>query len=726
MLVRCKEKRELGTADPARVGETEEAPPEFLSSPILRWDMPNAPEFVCDVVNLADFNLTADRYAIKSGKQVLARLFESDNGGYRSEPEQLVIPAEHPEFIATIVDDAGNSPGSQLVALWDPVEEVELFELAGRRIPNSDGARLTSGKGYGILASADLETEPPNLPFRQIGKGDYAKKLHLAIGDADRDVSVSLEGEEIWRSGTPSPSRVAKPEPDWATGVNVRMEPSNRIDLSVASPVSVSVFGFDENTSVTYIRIGARPMEFDMLEDGAFETERFDILSFLSPKSDTPSLEVKIGLRRHDRRVNIARTIHPQVSGALRFAANGWQAVHPDDPMPASDAKQYAYRILPPPSDRRDIALMEGAVFLRRLWKTPRPFDSVGGYGAPLSVRAPYNWVELSDLLTIADEVYDPGVIETSLLDDRGFIRLWLSQPLEPGDLHNVAFWTPGAPPVISPAQETVSHPDGALHIWDVPCPDWFSDYEGFAAISYDGVRLGGRWRAVPYLAMIDDDALALETAAMLRWMRAPIVSQSWVHDVRVFAHRHPASALRAWLGDDGLPDSLSHADMSEHWTSAVRQIFSEWTPNAQESVSAMREFGREGGDADGNKIFWALWKLSRLTPVLMGRAASPLIRVDGMATIIHRLRRQIAELPSNSTEDAIQRREEELLNQVSEQMGMNTRFLEHGIVNRVLDSLDYSALSAADARNLETALNVPPFREYLSLRILSRLANMR
>jgi len=159
---------------------------------------------------------------------------------------------------------------------------------------------------------------------------------------------------------------------------------------------------------------------------------------------------------------------------------------------------------------------------------------------------------------------------------------------------------------------------------------------------------------------------------------------------------------------------------------SAVRQIFSEWTPSARESVSAMREFGREGGQGDGDKVFWAMWKLSRLTPVLMGRVARSLIRVGGMARIIHRLRLQIAELPSNSTKYAIQRREEELLNQVSDQMGRDTRFLEHGIVNRVLDSLDYSELSAADARNLETALNVPPFREYLSLRILSRLANMR
>ena len=96
------------------------------------------------------------------------------------------------------------------------------------------------------------------------------------------------------------------------------------------------------------------------------------------------------------------------------------------------------------------------------------------------------------------------------------------------------------------------------------------------------------------------------------------------------------------------------------------------------------------------------------------------------MATIIHHLRRQIAELPSNSTEYAIQRREEELLNQVSEHMGRDTRFLERGIARQALDSLDGFTLSAADARNLETALNVPPFREYLSLRILSRLANMR
>ena len=723
LLKRSQDRPELGTADPGRLVETEETPPEFLSPPILRWDMPAASEFVCDIVNLADFDLTADRYVVRSGKQVLARLFESRDGGYRSDPEQLVIPAAHPEFTATIVDDAGDSPGSQLVTLWDSMEEVELFNLnTGRLVPESDGFQLGSGSRYGLLASADLEVEPAGLRFHLVGSGDYPKKLYLVEGGATQDVSVRLEGEEIWRSGSPASGRDTRVEPDWAASVTPQLTPSNRLDLSGDPSVSVSVFGLDDDTSVTYVRIGARPLGFERLEDGAFCTENFNILSLLSPKSANPGLEVKIGLRRQDERANVTRNLALQISGALRFTADGWQSVPPSDPMPASDAKQYAYRILPPPSDRRgDLALMEGPVLLRRLWTMPRPFDSIGGYGAPLSVRAPYNWVERDDLLTISDEVYDPGFIEAYLADSEGSVTLWLSQPLEPGELHSVAFWSPGAPPFISPAQGAVSHPDGSLDVWDVQCPEWFSDSEGLVAISYDGVRLGGNWPAVPFEIAAVDDGGALQTAAMLRWLHAPIVSRAWIEPIRKFAHRHPAAALRAWLGDDGLPDTLSHADMSDHWMSAVRQIFSEWTPSASEAVSILNELGQEAGQ--GNS-YAALWKLSRLTPILMGKVVRALIKFPQVRGGIHTMRLQMAELPPEAIDADIGTREGELLNQVADLMGMNATFLERGIAHRALDSLDGSTLSVADRRNLETALNVPPFREYLSLRILSRLAN--
>ena len=663
LLERCRDRLDLGTADPGRMGETEETPPEFLGSPRLRWEMPAAPEFVCDIVNLADFDLAADRYLVMSGKQVLATLLQSGDGSYRSTAEQLVIPADRPEFMTTIVDDAGDSPGSQLVTLWDPMEEVELFDLnTGRLKPNSDGVPLASSRKYGLLTSPDLEVEPADLPFHRMAAGDYAKKLYLATGVAEQEVAVGLEGEEIWRSGSPVTDRDTKAEPGWSADVTVQLMPSNRIDLSNSTPISVSVFGLDEDTSLTYIRTGARPLWFERLEDGTFATEGFDILSILSPKSATPRLEVKIGLRRHDQHANIVRNLTPQLSGVLRFTAEGWRAVRPNEPMPASDAKQYAYRMLAPLSDRKDLAMMEGPVFLRRLWTVPRPFDSIGGYGAPLGIRAPYNWVEDLDLLTVSDEVYDPGIVETSLFDRRGVIRLWLSQPLEPGKLHSVVFWTPGTPPVTSPTQGSVSHPDDSLDVWDVPCPDWFSDHEGFAAISYDGVRLGSRWSVVPPRITTVDDTAALETAAMFRWMHTPIVSRAWIDAIRGFAHRHPAASLRAWLGDDGLPSGLSHTPSGEQWMSAVRQIFSEWTPSERKAASVMLGIGREAGPRNVDKVYWALWKLLRLTPVLMGRVVRPLVRRRDIREVIHHLRLQTAELPLGSTRADIERREEELL----------------------------------------------------------------
>ena len=723
LLERSRDRLDLGTADPGRLGETEETPPEFLSPPRLRWDMPAAPEFVCDVVNLADFDLTTDRYMVRSGKQVLARLFESD-GGYRSVPEQIVTPASHPEFTASIVDDAGDSPGSQLATLWDSTEDVELFNLnTGRLIPESDGFQLGSGSRYGLLASADLEVEPAGLRFQMVGSGGYPKKLYLVDGGASQDVSVRLEGEEIWRSGSPAFGRDTGVEPDWAAGVAPQLMPSNRIDLSGDLSVSVSVFGLDDDTSVTYVRVCARPLGFERLEDGAFGTESLDILSLLSPKSADTGLEVKIGLRRQDQRATVTRNLALRIRGALRFTADGWQAVRPSDPMPASDAKQYAYRILPPRTRRNDIALMEGPVFLRRLWTTPRSLDSIGGYGAPLSVRAPYNWVGDHDLLTISDEVYDSGIIEASLADSEGSVRLWLSQPLEPGELHSVIFWSPGAAPLILSAQGSVSHPDGSLDVWDVECPEWFSDSEGLVAISYDGARLGGNWPTAPFEIAEVDDGDALRTAAMLRWLHTPIVSRAWIESIREVAHRHPAAALRAWLGDDGLPSGLLHSDLNEHWMSAVRQIFSDWTPGANAAVSILNELGQEDGQSNS---YAALWKLSRLTPILMGKVVRALIKVPQMQSGIHTMRLQMAELPLGSTDAAITAREGELLNQVADQMGMNPRFLERGIARPALDSLDGSTLSVSDRRNLETALNVPPFREYLSLRILSRLANLR
>ena len=597
LIKRARERLDLGTSDPVQAAESEQVPPEFIATPRLRWDNSSKPEFVSHIENLADIELDSGRYLIQSGKTTLAMLFRNSDGSYSVNPEEIILPTHSHELMVNMVDDLGHSPANQLVMLWDPTEEVSIFDLStGRSI--SEDSRLASGKEYGLLLSNDLEVAPAGLPFHNVGGSSRSKRIYRVAELANRPVSVKLSDEIIWKSEPGlKPDKPSSIEPpNWTKDMNVQVMPSNQIDLANALPVSLSIAGIDEEVSLTYIRVGAQPLDFVKSENGAYDSVPFDILARLSPKTATPAFEVKVGLRRNGEHESVARSLVLSVKGVLRMTNSGWQAVSPSESQSTSEAKQSAYRILYPGiGDRKDFALMEGSVFLSKLWTIPRPIHSIGGYGAPLGVRRPYNWVSDRDLLTVVEEVYDQGVVETAIAGQSGILRIYLNQPLEPGELHKMVFWNPGNPSDFLSAEELVSHPDDALDIWDVRCPDSFVSENGFIAISYDGARIGAYWMSSPYLGMVMQPD-ALETAAMLRWMRAPILSQSWSDEVRGLAYLHPAHTLKAWLDESGLPAGIYHGPEGEQWKSAIRRIFSAWNPDRRTALSVLRELGQDNG----------------------------------------------------------------------------------------------------------------------------------
>ena len=93
------------------------------------------------------------------------------------------------------------------------------------------------------------------------------------------------------------------------------------------------------------------------------------------------------------------------------------------------------------------------------------------------------------------------------------------------------------------------------------------------------------------------------------------------------------------------------------------------------------------------------------------------------MVDVIHEMRSMVAELPRGATYFDFEQQDRELLEQVSEQMGIDDNFIAN-IVRKVLPNLDYSDLSTVDRNNAQVALNIAPFREYLGLRVLSSLLN--
>ena len=624
LLTRARERLELGTSEAGQTSETEieQAPPQFLSAPRLRWNSPSQPTFVSHIQNLADLELDSDRYLINSGSKTLSRLFRNDDGSYNPNPEEIVIPTESPELMLTMVDDLGDSPASQLVTLWDPTEEVTIFDLStGRSI--SEDSRLASGKEYGLLLSNDLELAPAGLPFHSVGGNSHSKRLYRVTELANRPVSVSLGGDSIWQSqpGTELPAAI-EVEPDWAKSVTVVLRPSNQIDLANLSPVSLYISDLDDETHVTYVRAGAQPLDFEKSNTGAYITAEFDLFDRLLPKTATPSFQIKLGLRRDNDEVGVMRSLVLSIMGVMRMTDSGWHTVNASESLSVADANRNACRLIHRSVGKsNDLALMEGSVFLSRLWTIPRPIHSIGGYGAALGVRSPYNWVRDHHLLTVANEVYDRGVVETMIAGQNGTLRIYLNQPLEPGELHKMVFWTPGKSPTLLPAQVSVTCPDDALDIWDVRCPEEFMDEEVFIAISYSGARIGAWWPVFPYQVFAGVEPVdARETAAMLRWIHAPILSTAWFDEVRAFAHHHPAHTLKAWLEEDGLPDGLDHGAEGEAWRAAVRQVFSEWTPDARSAQPVLGGLG-QGGSSITVILNTALQKLFRLDPLLMGES---------------------------------------------------------------------------------------------------------
>ena len=744
----------------------EQGAPEFMEVPRLQWEPPNSPKFLSSVVNLADFDLSADRYQIKAGSDLLATIVSGEHGGYSSHQEEVILPVGSSEFPVSMLDDNGVSQASQLLRLWDAGEDVQLFDLSNGRRLDPYVTRLASSKEYGLLTSKDLEIQPPGLHFREIGTGRDTKRLSLLSGNDHRAVRATLLGEEIWTSVVDAGVPTRQPEPAWARTVATTVLPTESVSLDQYERSVIRVTGIEADCELRYVRSGGRPLNFQPGEGGDYYSEEFDATQDIAfwNLSGLPEVKAKIGIRRKDESpISVERTNILSVSGVLRATDEGWQVVTGHDRLTVNEAMQVPYKVLPPGGALpvSDLALMEGPIYLRRLWRQPRPLGALGGYGAPLEIRSAYN-PDAHWQLVVANQVDNPGVLDRVLMGSNSTIRLYLRHPVEPGPGHQIVVWNCGEPVRVIDAMGNV---DANGDEWNVTLPEF--DSEGaFVAIAYRGARIGSFWPSEPPIwSTVTDGDAALETAAALKWMHTPIVAPKWLQVVRMLALQHPVPTLRAWLLDEGLAAGLRHEATEEQWRAVVRQVFSAWNPDGKSAWELIQALGGQYGN---DQVSEALIALLREDPLMMGKIAGQWVRstdlagapalnakrelMEGVRSILsevkeperqamtpeeydqllnnQQLMTQYANALLNSQGpagvigaggDPFLQKEEELLRHASVSMGVDDFFLKH-LVEQVLGTLDYNALGLQPRRNVESALTVAPFREYLGLRVLSSL----
>ena len=320
LVEQAKSHPDLGTAESgSQSGEP--IPPQFLSEPKLRWVWPEAPIFTSMVINLADFDLTAERYHLKVEADTLAMLFRTDIGGYSSRPELVELPHALPEFVVGMVDDNGAKQSGQLMQLWSPEEDVELFDLGTGDRLNAYSAQRSPNKDYGLLVSFDLTVEPSGLSFEDVGDDTHRKRLYLLPANSIYPVRVILaddqgEAGEFWNSDVDGFVGSKPAEPDWAGLVVAEIHPLDQRWLGVYRRIRIS--GLDSHSTLQYMRVGGRPVDFDLDGNGVYLSQEFDISRFISM---TPPHAIKVGWSGLASREPIRRPLWSGVAGPTQKAS---------------------------------------------------------------------------------------------------------------------------------------------------------------------------------------------------------------------------------------------------------------------------------------------------------------------------------------------------------------------------------------------------------------------
>jgi hypothetical protein len=603
-----------------------------------------------------------------------------------------------------IEDETGNATVAREVEFWDSEEDVCVFELpSGRKIDCWKDRMLTT-RSYAVLTTSDLQLHPATALWRLINAGEH--KLSILAKDWT-SLKILLENEVLWFPYCAiAPSR--PPDPNWAAAVTTRVQPH---DTRIGQLITLELSGTPANCDLVSIRVGAMPLSFDRRGSG-FRTESFELTPAVASEP-----AVSLVLRSNGRLVRLRRRIPLEISGVGRLTEHGWIAVNPDEPLTTNAGDSSLYRIFLPShwvgGQFNDLALVEGSTFARRLTRPVRPLGSLGGFGAPLAVRkGPYN--SEGDVLLISSRVVKPGIVQRVEFANEE-IKITLRRRIIPDNNYSVCLWYfPEEPVFVDVGVLSVSASTWTLRN--------AATAETIIAIAYNGTRIGAWWPQVFPPPGADSPLPVALLAALLRWMHLPLLDTVFRATLTAWIQCSPVAFLAGWLLEQDLPGNLNVTPVSEEWLSVVRQYFSNWEPTETQAKAFIALFDAR----PPHPLIHATQALLRVDPVLMARLLRHILptgRTDRRDYILT-LREAVAGFPQNLSAVQSDNRMKQLRDEAARLMQVNSGFVESGLVRPAITSIHGGTVCERDRRNLDVAMGVAAFREYLAVRILTELEN--
>jgi hypothetical protein len=247
--------------------------------------------------------------------------------------------------------------------------------------------------------------------------------------------------------------------------------------------------------------------------------------------------------------------------------------------------------------------------------------------------------------------------------------------------------------------------------------------------IAYDGVRIGAWWSPIWHARLANETrASAPQAAAMIRWLRLPLLGPHVGTSVKTFARTYPAQVLTAWLSDETIFPELSYGDADDRWLSAVRKIYSGWIPTPNAAARIVFDLAAlDTEPVPPSKLLRATRRLLRVDPILLGRLADlwvthQIVPQRGHNAGQKSLERALLFVSGARSLHQIPSLQADLKQEVAEALPADPNFVERGLLDRGVCAFRGEAILPIDERNLALASTLEPFRRLLAIRIIEPL----
>ena len=689
-------------------GEHEEQHILLIDKPKLRWDGVAEPFFEYALQQIGSIDLNNHRYDLFAGEQRLGSFFRDADGSYRS-LEKIHIPLESPQQIIHLCDMKGRTCYTQESQLWDEEDDlmVSVFQFPSGRKINAWERQMDTQSQYGLITRADLDIEPPIEPWRLVGEGKW--RLILLQKKWSPDLKITMGGEIFWE---PCLEPESSEPSDWEQKIRIRAVPNTRLEFgdkfdliieNIPPEVKVSCAIFCKRLfSVTALPGMGRIKKIELTPEVAFAVWRGS------------KMELRLHLNGTKKRLRLP--VDLDFMGSVIDRKTHWEPMFIGREVTVRELGSNRVQVFVPEhwqAERfKDLALMEGSVFLRRLWKRSRILDGLIGLGSPLKVQKPYNCLPEDKLLTLSIEVIDRGIIDRVMMDET-LVKIFLHRDVKPGPDHFLIGVSPNG---------LVSQ----FEIGKYKGRQWFVEVNSpliACGIAYRGDCIGSWWK--DHISDFLNSGNAQIVAVMMRWLHLPILKSAWKEQVIRFVETNLVAVLSAWVQDQGLPKKLCFNETYETWFANTGGLFSKIHVEPEHASAIVNLMVQDRSLLNLGEV---LHRLGHINPIFMGRVLWTFLGYKKESEWIDHLqnaKRRFLLLPSRASDQDTRIEEKRYRDEAAQSMMLLDSFFVEKTTRNGVELARYGGkghLSAIERENLEIAMNVQPFNRYLCVNILNDL----